>query len=441
MDLLTLSIAKKYTDESILGIDGVLKGEKGDPGHTSVRGEDYWTEDDKAIIMSEIAKSEDAPAIVCEETGSVIAVNDPSDRLLKGLTLYGKTTQDGTPTPEAPVELVSAGASGAINTTVGGKNLWSAECSPTFTRQKDFDCNLIAGTYTISAVIVSSDTDSEMCLVYDGTNGKTLGQLKRNTRSSLTFTLEKPTSMLVLYASSNGNLGTGDTATYTDIQVEMGATATAYEPYVGSTLTASTPNGLPGIPVSSGGNYTDENGQQWICDEIDFAKGVYVQRVKIDVLDGDENWSMSNKDFGSVTYFYAPYNDMIATNKERKGAVLSDRFVESYGSNTIEHIRVHGSAGELMLFITTSRLNEASVNGLKEWLAGHNTKIVYQLNNPIETPLSAEEMAQFSALRTNEPNTTVYNDGGAGMAIKYVADTKMYIDNKLAAISAAVLNA
>jgi hypothetical protein len=41
----------------------------------------------------------------------------------------------------------------------------------------------------------------------------------------------------------------------------------------------STPNGLPGIPVTSGGNYTDENGQQWICDEVDFGRGVYVQRV------------------------------------------------------------------------------------------------------------------------------------------------------------------
>lgn len=39
------------------------------------------------------------------------------------------------------------------------------------------------------------------------------------------------------------------------------------------TLTLQTPNALPGIPVSSGGNYTDENGQQWICDEVDLARG------------------------------------------------------------------------------------------------------------------------------------------------------------------------
>lgn len=45
-------------------------------------------------------------------------------------------------------------------------------------------------------------------------------------------------------------------------------------------LRIETPNGLPGIKVDSGGNYTDSDGQQWICDEIDLERGKYVQRVK-----------------------------------------------------------------------------------------------------------------------------------------------------------------
>lgn len=44
-------------------------------------------------------------------------------------------------------------------------------------------------------------------------------------------------------------------------------------------LTLATPNGLPGIPVSKDGNYTDQNGQQWICDEVDLGRGKYMQRV------------------------------------------------------------------------------------------------------------------------------------------------------------------
>ena len=67
--------------------------------------------------------------------------------------------------------------------------------------------------------------------------------------------------------------------------------------------------------------------------------------------------------------------------------------------------------------------------------------VLYVLAAPIETPLSAEELATFSALHTNKPTTTVYNDAGADMTVVYVADTKNYIDQKLAAISAALLNA
>ena len=45
-------------------------------------------------------------------------------------------------------------------------------------------------------------------------------------------------------------------------------------------LSIQTPNGLPGIPVDFGGNYTDADGQQWVCNEVDFGREVYVQRVQ-----------------------------------------------------------------------------------------------------------------------------------------------------------------
>ena len=60
---------------------------------------------------------------VQHKSGAVIQVNDSAHTPLKGLTLFGKTIQDGTPTPTAPVELESVGASGNIGVTVVGKNL------------------------------------------------------------------------------------------------------------------------------------------------------------------------------------------------------------------------------------------------------------------------------------------------------------------------------
>ena len=45
-------------------------------------------------------------------------INNAVDYSLLGLNLYGKSTQDGTPTPDTPVDIVSVGDSGNIDITV-----------------------------------------------------------------------------------------------------------------------------------------------------------------------------------------------------------------------------------------------------------------------------------------------------------------------------------
>ena len=55
-------------------------------------------------------------------SGNPLLLNS-AEAPLTALTLYGWSTQDGTPTPENPVPIVSAGDSGEINVNVGGKNL------------------------------------------------------------------------------------------------------------------------------------------------------------------------------------------------------------------------------------------------------------------------------------------------------------------------------
>src|SRR5699024_1684314 len=53
--------------------------------------------------------------------------------------------------------------------------------------------------------------------------------------------------------------------------------------------------GFYGIPVSSGGNYTDASGQQWICDEFDFKNKKFIKRTGRISFDGseDEVWRKS----------------------------------------------------------------------------------------------------------------------------------------------------
>lgn len=115
--------------------------------------------------------------------------------------------------------------------TRDGKNLYNKR-NVSGTLYKEVPINeLPAGTYTLSAVATSSDTDRTQCLVLDATNNKSLGYLNRNVRSSLTFTLEKPTKKLSFYASTTYDLSKDDTFEFADIQIEQGSTATEYEQY------------------------------------------------------------------------------------------------------------------------------------------------------------------------------------------------------------------
>ena len=54
---------------------------------------------------------------------SSYTITDAVDFPVLGLNLYGKSTQDGVPSPDNPVDIVSVGDSGSINIKSCGKNL------------------------------------------------------------------------------------------------------------------------------------------------------------------------------------------------------------------------------------------------------------------------------------------------------------------------------
>ena len=73
------------------------------------------------------------------------------------------------------------------------------------------------------------------------------------------------------------------------------------------------------------------------------------------------------------------------------------------------------------MYVITTKYNE-----------GNPAVFQYCLKTPIETPLSEEEISAYKELCTYYHVTNITNDSGAGMEVKYVADTKMYIDNEIA---------
>lgn len=207
-------------------------------------------------------------------------------------------------------------------------------------------------------------------------------------------------------------------------QVEYGTVATAYEPYkTPQTLTLSTPGGLPGIPVSSGGNYTDENGQQWVCDEIDLKRGKYVKRVKSVTFDGSENWEISSSDEENQ-YFKCDSTKPDYTEGDPNMAGLSsmvkvvryDR-IDIYGDNDVISWIFYWRLRLSNLDISAG----ATVDDLKQFLASNPITVYYTSLTPIETDLPAEEIAAYKALHTYSPNTSVSNDAEAWMKVGYKA--------------------
>lgn len=219
---------------------------------------------------------------IVKEQGEIIRLDKCKGSYFSSFHLFGKSIQNGDPSLESPVPIVNAGDKGDINVSVSGKNLINIG-TVTFNRYKSFSINIPAGTYTLSASVESNDTDGDTCLVMLLKNGKNVKSvsIRRGNRSSAIITLKDNCDEIILYASFGFNQSTNDTATYTDAQLEYGTAATEYEPYKpAQTLIIPTPGGLPGISVSSGGNYTDENGQQWVTDEVDLEKGVYIKRIE-----------------------------------------------------------------------------------------------------------------------------------------------------------------
>lgn len=236
----------------------------------------------------------------------------------------------------------------------------------------------------------------------------------------------------------------GDYVDFTDIQIEISDTETEFEAYKGNTLTFSTPNGLKGIPVSSDGNYTDADGQQWICDEVDFEKGVYVQRIGEYVVTGTEDWLTASVQGSTVGYvrYDATVLNVVGVAFEK---VLSTHYLYN-GANPAKSEGVWGlvanDGNSRIRLRIVSRLTSAEE--FKNYLVQqyeNNTpiKICYALYNPIETPLTDEEIAAYKALKTYKPVTNVVNGENAYMKVDYAADTKTYIDNKFAELQAMIL--
>lgn len=271
--------------------------------------DDIKTElDDKTNQLNEdtTALQKRQNVLVGSETGNPVSVDDAFSSPLCGLTIYGKSTQDGTPTPDAPVPIVSAGDGGSVTVKVTGINILegtkpgSQKILSGITYAADETGVRVTGTASnYSSYYLHDDRTSRLPrgVYYLSTKGIS-NSVKLNFFFIGNFTSDVQNKVINVTTNNSYSIlleVNKGVITNTTVQVILTKSRiTSYSPYREQFLTLPTPNGLPGIPVTSGGNYTDPQGQQWVCDEVDLERGVKVQRVDKTAFDSTKTLAEQN---------------------------------------------------------------------------------------------------------------------------------------------------
>ncbi len=383
-----------------------------------------------------------ADAIIETAQGETMTLTDSSDKLFEGLRVFGKSTQDGTPTPEAPVPIVSAGESGNITVEVRGKNLLQLQDGRGGNRGVEITCRngeiSLVGTATETGwAILKVNPPVVLNGDYALSTSNDVGCYLINNDYKIIIATSKPQNIVngevtkIAFGVTEGKIYNMNGI---KVMLNRGLTASPYEPpRIPQSLTLQTPNGLPGIPVSKDGNYTDSDGQQWVCDEIDLGRGKYVQRVlktkpnKTIVFNKrDENGRCSL--FG-VSLFGI---------KWMQGNIPSLSSIAQWSEwgNGVDGTFALAPDG-IYYKDSTKTLEEVNAMFAK---IGTDFEVCGVLATPIERDLTPEEITAYKALRTYSPTTVITNDAGAGMEVAYVADTKAYIDKKFKELNQAIVN-
>lgn len=300
---------------------------------------------------------------------------------LQGLKIYGKSVQNGTPSPEYPVSIVSTGQNGGqIGFAILGKNL----CYPINLWKTGFDVitgepnesypnakygNFIPAKQGDVFGFKFTGTNWANCRVRTIYNGAINGYVQFNNSESAfategTFVISSKCDHICVL-SLNGNL--------TDCIIEAGNLTLSSND--SQSLTLSVPNGLPGIPVESG-NYTDSNGKSYISNYWDFDDGQ--KHILCDEI--------------------AEYN----------GEAITTPYISSTGA------------------LTTG------------------AQVLYALPEPTAQPIPTAELAAYRTLTTYSGTTVVSTaEPVAGLEVQYVADGTKYaekvhsMESRLAALEAA----
>lgn len=311
------------------------------------------------------------------------------------------------PSPDYPQEIVSVenpsvnvnGKNLAITRNVrGSNNLVNAKIVRDQKYTLSFDCN--------KRVAINIRSKSQT-----GTILKNIIPLKIGRNSCSFIAIDDGDIFFNCYGATDNT----DNLQINNIQIERGDTSSDYEPYK-EIQTATL-------------NY-ELNAIDDVKDELvvkSDGTGQFVQRIK-----KITKWKKDNT-FNNIGTRIKGYYNISSPHKGRR--IICSHFMHQskWSYNEAGDYIVQDEANCVCI-----RCDSISSQKVIDWANEQNLTAYVQLEEPIVTNLSAEEVQKILNLHTNKTNTTIWNDQNADMQVTYVADTKKYIDDKFEELSEAI---
>ena len=361
------------------------------------------------------------------------------------------TGRKPSPSPEYPQEIKIPGSDGSLEVRVFGvqlitKTYTSATINGiTYTVNDDGSVTangkatsnsffLLSMLPKVNDVFLSGGKSESISIVYTNMVNKGYKDVGNGIYIPNQFDYEKyPNSRIQIQITE----GTTVTNEIIRPMLNAGSTALPWEPCKLQPLTLSIPNGLPGIPVDSGGNYTDESGQQWICDEVDFERGKYIQRV----IQKENLTFTKNGDYtveGSELYFCSVPEFSKTGNVSYIGTGMSTHM--RYTNTVLDKNEVGFYIGYGGIWARIKDVGD--LDTFNEKLQDAVFYFTYTNMSPIEIDLTEEQLKSYRSLYTNYSTTNVFTNfiPQVGLEMEYVADTKSYIDKKFEELQKALVN-
>lgn len=326
-------------------------------------------------------------------------VTDSFQRAMWNLKMYGQSTQGADPSPTNPQEITAISEFEGAPT---GGNLFNIDKVIGSGRLK----NNGDGTLTV----ITSNTDSSASsgqklsdmanLIVEKTyilNAKTTGTQKYiylgktdtvwEFGRSRKITQDDLDNIVRFYAS-----GVNTQAIISEIQIELGETATPYTPYVSQPFTYTPTNPM----------YSTQDGS--IADYVDVEKGVEVYQFKKVVFDGT-NATFKRLNENNVYYTTTLSDGITPYTVSYEYYIWCDNLKVYKANNTIDAIInnsiIYGTSGgtSTVLFLKVDDII-TTVEQLNTWLQSNPVTVVYVLATPTETPINEEQLQMLRSLYT-----------------------------------------